>query len=142
VAQAVNIARSETEILACYPVMHELRNHISEADFLPQVKRQAEAQGYRLAYIEDNGHVVAVAGFHIEEALAWGKYMYVYDLVTSDKVRSSGHGRALMDFLKAHAKEAGCAQLHLDSGVQRFAAHKFYLREGMVISCHHFQVEV
>lgn len=139
---SIKLAQTDAEILACYPVMHELRTHIAEADFLPQVKRQAHTQGYRLAYTEEDGTVVAVAGFHIEEALAWGKYMYVYDLVTSSKVRSSGHGKALFDYLKTLARAEGCAQLHLDSGVQRFAAHKFYLREGMAISGHHFALEL
>lgn len=138
----IQIAQTDAQILACYTVMHELRTHISEADFLPQVKRQAEAQGYRLAYLEEDSAVVAVAGFHIEEALAWGKYLYVYDLVTSEGARSAGYGKALLDALKELAREAGCAQLHLDSGVQRFAAHRFYLREGMFISAHHFQFDL
>ncbi len=139
---SIHIARTDAEILACYPVMLELRTHLSERDFLVQVERQREAQGYELAYAKEGESVVAVAGFHIEEALAWGKYMYVYDLVTRSEGRSTGQGKALMDFLKTLAKEAGCAQLHLDSGVQRFAAHKFYLREGMHISGHHFQVDL
>ncbi len=138
----IKLAQTDAEILACYPVMHELRSHIAEGDFLPQVKRQAHAQDYTLAYIEEEGAVVAVAGFHIEEMLAWGKYMYVYDLVTSSEARSSGYGKILFDYLKTLAKAEGCAQLHLDSGVQRFAAHKFYLREGMMISCHHFALEL
>ena len=119
--------------------MKELRTHLEQATFLPQLKRQ-EAQGYQLAFSEDAGQVVAVAGFWISEMFAYGKYMYVYDLVTSETARSGGHGRALLDFLKRTARDAGCAQLHLDSGVQRFRAHKFYLREGFVISSHHFQL--
>jgi len=31
-------------------------------------------------------------------------------------------------------------QLHLDSGVQRYMAHKFYLREGFIIASHHFSI--
>ena len=137
----VKLAQTEAEQRACAPVILELRTHLSESAFLAQLKRQA-AYGYQLAYTEEGGEVAAVAGFHIEEALAWGKYMYVYDLVTRGGVRSHGHGRALLHFLKTLAKDAGCAQLHLDSGVQRFAAHKFYLREGMIISSHHFQVDL
>lgn len=138
----IALAETDADILACYPVMRELRTQFSEADFLAQVKRQREAQGYRLAYLEEERRVVAVAGFRIEEALAWGKYMYVYDLVTSADTRSAGHGKALLGDLEARARAAGCAQLHLDSGVQRFAAHRFYLREGMYISCHHFQLDL
>jgi hypothetical protein len=46
----------------------------------------------------------------------------------------------MLDWLKAHALELGCRQLQLDSGVQRFGAHRFYLREGFHISSHHFAI--
>jgi hypothetical protein len=32
--------------------------------------------------------------------------------------------------------------LHLDSGVQRFAAHRFYLARRMDITCHHFALKL
>jgi len=33
-------------------------------------------------------------------------------------------------------------QLHLDSGVQRFSAHRFYLSKRMEISSHHFSLKL
>ena len=135
----IKLARTDAEKLACFPVMKELRTHLEESEFLPQLKR-LEAQAYQLVYVEDEGRVVAVAGFWLSEAFAYGKYMHVYDLVTSETARSKGYSKALLGYLKTLAKEAGCAQLHLDSGVQRFRAHKFYLREGFIISSHHFQM--
>ena len=66
--------------------------------------------------------------------------MYVDDLVTDTAVRSTGAGKFIMDWLKNHTREHGCKQLHLDSGVQRFAAHKFYLREGFELNSHHFGI--
>lgn len=137
----IDLARTDADKLACFPVLKELRTHLVEAEFLPQLKR-LEAQDYRLAFVRDKGQITAVAGFWLSEAFAYGKYMHVYDLVTSADARSRGHGAALTDFLKNLAKDAGCVQLHLDSGVQRFAAHKFYLREGFRISSHHFQLEL
>jgi GNAT superfamily N-acetyltransferase len=98
--------------------------------------------GYRLAYVEDASRVAAVAGFRILECLAWGKFLYVDDLVTDERLRSKGHGRELLRWLAAHARENGCAELHLDSGVQRFGAHRFYLREGMDITSHHFGMKL
>ncbi len=38
----------------------------------------------------------------------------------------------MISWLKSHARQLGCNQLHLDSGVQRFSAHRFYLREGFI----------
>lgn len=46
----------------------------------------------------------------------------------------------LVSWFKSHALATGCEQIHLDSGVQRFAAHRFYLREGFNIASHHFSI--
>ena len=66
--------------------------------------------------------------------------MYIEDLVTDSQRRSSGLGRVMMDWLKCHARQNECEQVHLDSGVQRFPAHRFYLREGFNIASHHFSI--
>lgn len=83
--------------------------------------------------------VVAVAGFIIGHKLAWGKHLYLDDLVTDSNSRSIGAGEALINWLTEYALANECEQFHLDSGVQRFAAHKFYLKEGFHIASHHFQ---
>ena len=74
------------------------------------------------------------------EMLAVGKHVYVDDLVTDAGVRSRGHGKALLDWLKAEAKRLGCARLQLDSGTVRKDAHAFYLREGLRIEAFHFGI--
>ncbi|WP_448213937.1 GNAT family N-acetyltransferase [Colwellia sp. MEBiC06753] len=76
----------------------------------------------------------------IGEKLAWGKHIYIDDLVTNQQYRSTGVGTLLIDWLKQYAKAQGCQQLHLDSGEQRFAAHRFYLRHGFNIASHHFSI--
>ena len=68
--------------------------------------------------------------------------MYVDDLVTDDAERSQGWGGRLLDWLIETAREAGCQQFHLDSGVQRFGAHRFYLMKRMQITCHHFALNL
>jgi GNAT superfamily N-acetyltransferase len=87
----------------------------------------------------DRERVVAVAGYRLGHNLAWGSYLYVDDLVTDAARRSEGHGEQMMDWLVATARAQGCDELHLDSAVQRFGAHRFYLRYGMDITSHHFQ---
>lgn len=58
------IAKSDTEIDACYPVMRELRPHLTEESFLAKV-RMLEKSGYILAYLKESGCSVAVAGFRL-----------------------------------------------------------------------------
>jgi GNAT superfamily N-acetyltransferase len=74
--------------------------------------------------------------------LAWGKFLYVDDLVAKSDDRSKGFGGALFDWLIEYARKEGCDQFHLDSGVQRFAAHRFYLTKRMIIEAHHFGLKL
>lgn len=142
----VRIAADEAAQRTCWPVMRQLRPHLDEAAFIDQAVRQRSACGYRLAYATEanktNGPVLGCAGFRLTEFLAWGRTLYVDDLVTDEAHRGQGVGGVLLDWLVAEARGAGCAQLHLDSGVQRFGAHRFYLTHGMDITAHHFRLEL
>lgn len=133
----IRIATTAREITACYPVMRELRPHIAEAQFLSRIRRQ-ESSGYRLASVWESDRVVAVAGFRVGENLAWGRFLYVDDFVTLPEHRSQGYGTALLSWLKEQAAKRGCEQMHLDTGAQRKAAHRFYKREGMCAAGVHF----
>jgi len=137
----ISLATSDTEINACYPIMRELRPQLVEEAFLAQVRR-LETGGFRLCAMHGTKGVVAVAGFRIGESLAWHRYLYVEDLVTQATQRSMGYGASLLEWLRNHAVEQGCHQLHLDSGLQRVDAHRFYEREGMTKSSFHFSQQL
>ena len=138
----ISLAVEDGEIEGCYAVMSELRPHIGAGEFVGRVRRQMTEAGYKLAYLSDGGEVKAVAGFRMSECLAWGKFVYVDDLVSKEGERSKGYGGELFDWLVAYAREQGCDQFHLDSGVQRFAAHRFYLNRRMAIEAHHFGLKL
>jgi GNAT superfamily N-acetyltransferase len=131
-------AQTEPEIKKCFGVIQQLRPHLGETTFMEQVQRQMKSHGYQLIFIEENGVVKAAAGYRIVEFLAWGKTLYVDDLITDEACRGRGFGGALLQWLQAKAQESGCAEFHLDSGVHRFDAHRLYLTQKMIISSHHF----
>ena len=137
---SIALAENDATIARCFPVMAQLRPHLEAETFVARVQRQRE-QGYHLAFLEHDSSVRAVAGYRFTETLSWGRFCYVDDLVTDSKCRSAGHGRALFDWLVSEARNAGCEQFHLDSGVQRFDAHRFYLARRMSITCHHFALQ-
>jgi len=134
-------ATSDAEIAALFPVFKVLRPHLIESDFVALVRRQ-EARGYRLSYLRDSEVVVAAAGYRMLDFLAWGRVLYVDDLITLPEKRGAGYGGALMDWMIAHAREQGCDELHLDSGYQRHDAHRLYLNKGLQIGCHHFSMKL
>ena len=129
------------QVEQCYAVMAQLRPHLSLDEFMRRVDTQKQ-EGYRLACVVDNDDVVAVAGFRISHNLAWGKFLYVDDLVTHEDKRSQGHGALLLSWLMDEAKRNNCAALHLDSGVQRKDAHRFYENAGMTLSAYHFNIDI
>ena len=136
----IAIAEDDAELRRCAGVMRELRPHISSTeDFLERVKRQQE-QGYLLAYLETENEVRAVAGYRYMEMLFHGRLLYVDDLVTRERDRSAGYGGQLFDWLVEQARQRGCDHFELDSGVQRFDAHRFYLLKRMRIASHHFSL--
>ncbi|MDP9038188.1 MAG: GNAT family N-acetyltransferase [Acidobacteriota bacterium] len=134
----VKLAQSAVEIERCFAVMSHLRPSLKQHEFAVRVKAQ-QAEGYTLAYLEHGGSVVAVAGFRIQRMLSSGKTLYVDDLVTDALHRSHGHGRAMLDWLKEHARSHECETFSLDSGTHRHEAHAFYFREHMRITALHFQ---
>jgi GNAT superfamily N-acetyltransferase len=135
--EQVSIATTDGDIADCFDCMHSLRPRLERDDFVARV-RDMEPGGFRLAFIRDKGNVVALAGFRPLHTLFAGNTLYVDDLVTSPLARSRGYGRILIDWLQNHATEQGCTMLHLDSGVQRARAHKFYFDSGFHVNCFHF----
>jgi len=137
---AIKEADTDADIARVYPVMRELRPHIaSEAEFLARVRRQQAQSGWRLIYAENNGAPVAAAGFRVSEWLAWGKALYVDDLICLESHRGKGFAEALMRWMENLARTEGCTEFHLDSGTHRLAAHRFYHRLKLGITSFHFQ---
>ena len=108
------------------------------SDYEGKMKR-VFAGGARMCVATEAGAVCGVAVYRISENTFEGLHLYVDDLVTDEKLRSKGIGRALMEHLQRLARAADCEACTLDSGTQRTRAHKFYFREEMVVSSFHFR---
>jgi GNAT superfamily N-acetyltransferase len=137
-ALSVRSIESAADLKRIYPVFAELRTHVDEASFVAQVQRQRSQCGYTLVAGEVAGRAVTGAGFRVVEHLAWGKALYLDDLVTATAEQGHGYGGALLDWVIAEARRLGCGQFHLDSGTQRHAAHRLYLSRHLRISAFHF----
>ncbi len=121
--------------------MSQLRPMLIANEFAGRVQAQ-QAEGYQLVSLEYEDAVVSVAGFRMQNMLSSGKTLYVDDLVTDAGARSQGHGEAMLQWLIALAREAGCDTFSLDSGTQRQEAHAFYLRQRMRITSFHFSLRL
>jgi hypothetical protein len=78
--------RSDSEIIAAFPLMSELRDRIQADTFLAEVRRQ-QAQGYELIGAFEGGRLVALAGVRRTHTLSRGEHLFVDDLITEARVR-------------------------------------------------------
>lgn len=134
-------AISDEEIMNCLDLLKLLRPHLVREDFLEKVRRQ-EKEGYHLIFIEEGGEIKSVAGFRIGHFLAWGKVLYVDDLITLPEARGIGFGTHLLKWLMGEAKKQGCDGIHLDTGIDSQDAHRLYLNLGMKINCLHLSIDL
>ena len=115
-----------SEFTQAFSVMNELRTHLMSVDEYEATLTEMRAGGYRLFAAVEGGTYIALAGIAIRTNFYYGRFLYVYDLVTSEGERSKGHGKLLLDHLESLARAAGCQTIALSSGVQRAEAHRFY----------------
>jgi len=133
----IKIAHSDSDILKCFKVIKELRPHLAEESFLSLIKKMM-TEGYELAFIEENNRAVAAVGFRYLQLLYNGTQYYIDDLTTLPESRGRGYAGRLLDFVETLAREKGFNTVTLDSGHQRFDAHRLYLNKGFKIVAHHF----
>lgn len=123
---AIRELTTDAEFRAAWEVMSELRDHLDEETYMQRALKMRET-GYRLIAALEGGRIVALAGIGSEMNLYYGRYLWVYDLVTSEASRSKGHGLALLAFVEDLARQEDCDVLALSSGLHRIDAHRFYL---------------
>ena len=126
--RTIHFADDEQAVRRCWPVLRELRPHLSSVDALVERHRRQAAEGYRLAYVLEDDEVAAVAGFRFMHTLAWGRTLYIDDLVARECRHGAGLGTQLLEFVQAVARDEGCDAVHLDTGFHRKRAHRAYLR--------------
>jgi len=108
------VVKSKNDLERCYPVMKELRPHLSFADYLSIYDQSHASDGYEIVAIEDGGRIVAVMGYRFLSDFVRGKHGYVDDLVSTESARSKGLGAELLQFAEDvaaswAARACGCA---------------------------------
>ncbi|MDB6141091.1 MAG: Histone acetyltransferase and related acetyltransferase [Pseudomonas sp.] len=138
-ANLIRHAKTEDEVRACFPVMQQLRPHLhDETDFVDRVNRM-RAENYHLLAVWQEENVIAVAGYRHQDNLLYGRFLYVDDLVVSQFSRRGQWGARLLDALDGIARDSGCQELVLDTGLSNAHAQRFYFRHGLLTGAIRFR---
>jgi GNAT superfamily N-acetyltransferase len=121
-------------------VHHQLRPGL-QPDYAAQMQR-IFAGGAQMVVAADASRVLGLAVWRIYSDTFSGLKFYVDDLVTDEACRSQGVGRALIAWLGDEARRTGANAIALDSGTQRTSAHRFYFREGFIITSFNFKKQL
>jgi GNAT superfamily N-acetyltransferase len=113
------------EIIESFSVIVQLRTNLTLEKYKEHIKTMA-SQGYKVICLLENNKIVSYAGIICLTNLYFGKHIWVYDLVTSEKRRSNGYGKLLLSQIEKWAKDNKCETIALSSGLQRERAHLFY----------------
>ena len=109
--------------------------------FIAQILAQYK-EGYQILAAYQPEEIVACIGFRFLIILAWGKILYIDDLITTEQNRSKGYGKILLDHVIQIARKRLCKEVHLDTGYARHAAHKIYLKQGFEFVAHHLALKL
>ncbi len=121
----VEVLTSPEQWMAAFPVMRQLRDHLTEDEYLSRLREMA-ADGYRLVALYEGESIVALAGIGRGLNFYYGRYLWVYDLITAEESRSRGYGKALLEHVEGIARREGCDTVALSSALHRADAHRFY----------------
>ena len=112
---------TEEEIKYCYEMMHQIREDLTERDFLSAISEQLK-NGYKIVYVIQDEEIICIAGFTIGDKLSWGKHLLIEDFVTNKSIKS-------IEAAKANQKP----NLQKNCGVNfYFLCAKYYTTSGQI----------
>lgn len=134
--------QNREELEKCFPVMKELRPHLSEQEYL-EIYRHAHAMdGYEILALEYEGDIAALMGYRIVYDFVRGKHIYIDDLVSTEKLRSKGLGAYLLKHAETIAHDLGCKSLRLCTGVENDRGKKFYEQNKWMLRAYAFTKKI
>lgn len=113
-----------------YALLKELRPHLGWEDFQTHYQAAHTADGYQLVGLELGGELAALMGYRVLHDFVHGRHLYIDDLVTNLKFRSQGLGARLLKQAEVLARELGCSNVRLCTGIDNERGKAFYEREG------------
>lgn len=118
--------KTEQQLKECFPVLKELRPHLSFEEYVDIYNQAHDSDGYEIVAIRKNNEVVALMGYRILSDFVRGRHLYIDDLVSTETARSQGYGAKLLKYAEELAPKIDCKVLRLCTGIENDRGIQFY----------------
>ncbi len=120
------------------PLIMELSEYQTEESLLRSRMGEMFEQNYECFAIYLNEEVIGTFGLWFMTRHYAGKSCEVDHVFVKPKYQNRGFGREIFEYIFNYSKEKGCETNELNSYVQNFKSHKFYMNLDYVIKGYHF----
>lgn len=127
----IHIVKSPSDLERIYPLLTELRTHLTYESFLDTYHHAHKSDQYELVGFFEEDNIVALVGYRVLYDFVRGRHLYIDDLITTQTVRSKGLGATVLKFAEEKARELNCTGgLRLCAGIENTGGIKFYEKNG------------
>lgn len=120
------------------PLVMELSENQTEETVLRSRFLEMFDQNYECFGVYSNRELIGVFGLWFMTRHYAGKSCEPDHVFIKPQFQNKGIGRRIFEFIFNYAREKGCETSELNSYVQNFKSHKFYMNHGYVIKGYHF----
>lgn len=133
-------AACDSELLACWPVIQQLRPNLNSANDFAACFHPMVTEGYRLLAAWKLHAPQALAGYRLQKNVVYrGRSLFIDDLVTDDPARGAQWGTKLIEAITRITQGAECGRLVLDPGLANARAQRFFFRPGLLTKAIRFR---
>jgi N-acetylglutamate synthase-like GNAT family acetyltransferase len=133
---------TKEEMLSTHFLVSQMYEKITKEDFSEMLDEMILRNNYKIVAAIQDEKIVGISGYWISLMLYCGRYLQVSNIVVDSKMRKSGIGKKMLDYLQIKAKEARCEKIVLDSYVLNTKSHPLFFREGFYIRGFHFMKDL
>ena len=120
------------------PLIMELSEYQTEEQLLKERMMEMFDQNYECFGVYKDEEIIGVFGLWFMTRHYAGKSCEPDHVFILPKYQNRGLGEQVFNFIFEYSKEKGCETSELNSYVQNFKSHKFYMNHGYVIKGYHF----
>ena len=120
------------------PYLKKLHQEPPPEDLLRQRLLEMFDQNYECFGVYFQDRLIGVFGLWFMTRHYAGRCCEADHIFIEDEFQRKGLGKSLMEFIHEYARSKDCETIELNSYVENFESHKFYMNLGYIIRGYHF----